>query len=380
MGLIDDIAAQADEYWVTRARASDLVHGACRLSNEGGGWVRPWRVLVEQERALSSCQAWHPGLFAQMARTTAGITVRFETDAQTVVIEARLDDEPAGTSAVLGEVDPGRKRLHDGLSADVGDRHLEVRLPRMSAPSEGGRPWSVGREQRPTVTFDLGSDGSPCLPGLGESRVVSIHLPALRGCAIRDVICDGTYLRPVKDHPDALLLGDSIAQGFVSDDPALCWASLVARDLGWDIVNQGIGGHVFQATSLAGLSRIDSFPRVIVAYGANYRYEPCTEALVRADARAYFDAIERLWPMAHVWVTTPLWADERVWPVNPRSCYAEVPRIISDEVARHAGWAVIDGLGLMDHDRRLLAADGVHPNRKGHAQMATRMVAGLGEE
>ena len=105
MGQLDAIGALGPTSALVSADASTLLHGAIRLVREADGWVRPWRFSEEQMRALGSCQAWHPGLFRQMARTTAGVCIEFDTDSSEVAVEVSLDEEPPATRSVLGWVD-----------------------------------------------------------------------------------------------------------------------------------------------------------------------------------------------------------------------------------------------------------------------------------
>ena len=261
MGLLETVKDERQRQELTRVPAAGLVHGVVSMVEQDYRWMRPLRFVEEQMRALGSVQAWHPGLYRQMARTSAGICVEFDTDAREVALEVRLDAEPRGTREVLAVVDRAQGTLprpHDGVSADVDGRHLPCVMP------------ADGVE---LVSFSLVS-GDPeealgliALPGLARTRRVRIWLPCLRGCVIRDVYCDGTFIRPVAHRKVLLALGDSITQGFVADDPAFAWPSLLAQRLGLDVVNQGVGGQVFQPGSLLGLAGVVDVARIVVAFG-----------------------------------------------------------------------------------------------------------------
>ena len=357
-------------------QAHDLVHGAVRLAEEWGGWTRPWRFAPEQVRALGSCQAWHPGLYRQMARTTAGVTIEFDTDSTEVYLEVLLDDEPTGTRQVL---DPIRRAAGtagplDGISADVDGRHLDARMP---------------DEPEGVVAFSLDDpDAAPSpdlmmLPGFGDEHHVRIWLPALRGCAVRRLWGNGSHLRPVDRREVLLVLGDSVAQGFVAGDPAIAWPSLLSTSLGLDVVNQGVGGQVFQPGTLLGLAKLVDPQTIVVALGDNYRYEPCRSRQVAADIRAYLDEVSRAWPDVPTYVCTPPWHDEQASASHPKSCWQRVPSMIAANAAAHSQMELVDGLRLHDrHASALADADG-HPNQLGAAQMARRLrfaMEGLGAE
>ncbi len=369
MGLRQQMADDTARSLLASAPAAGLLHGAVSAIEQDFRWVRPLRFADEQLRALGSCQAWHPGLFRQMARTTAGICVEFETDATEVALEVRVDPEPKGTRAVLAEVDRGEGAVpqpHDGISADADGHHLPCVMP------------EVGDN---VVCFTLtGFDredalGLQPLPGMARTRHVRIWLPCLRGCVVRDVVGNGSFVRPVAHRMQLLVLGDSIAQGFVAGDPALSWPALLADKLGLDVVNQGVGGQVFQPGSLFGLAGSLDVARIVVAYGENYRYEPCMARRVTRDIRSYLQEVARLWPNVPTQVVTPLWHDEEASPSHTMSCYEQVPSFLAAHAAPHDQMTLVDGLELMEHDAALMADGYEHPNEQGCRQIATRLNA-----
>ena len=348
--------------------AAELVHGALGCEADDDGWVRPQRFCPEQLRALGSCRAWHPGLYRQLAACTAGVSLWFETDATCVEVEVRPDEPPRGARAVLEDVvrheGAGQGPL-DCVSADVDERHL--------APLEP--------DGRGVVSLRLDDDAHASgavrlpLPGLGEPHRVRVWLPCLSPCAVRDVRCDGTYLRPVPARPVLLVLGDSIAQGFVARDPARCWAALLSEHLGLDLLNQGVGGQVFQPGSLAGLSGAQDVAAIVVEFGANYRYEPCQAHRVGREVRAYLDEVAAAWPEVPTWVLTPLPTSEALYPTYRGSCFAEVPALVTASAARHPSMRLVNGAALLDAGRLgELCADGAdHPAPAGQALLFERL-------
>ena len=165
--------------------AARLLHGCVRVADEAGGWKRPWRFSSDQVRTMGSCLAWHPGLFRQMARCTAGITLEFDTDSTEIALEVLLDEEPSGTRAVLDPIREGADDPLDGISATVDGRHLACVMP---------------STREAIVRFELDDPsqaplpGLVMLPGFGDTHHVRVWLPALRGCAVRNVWGNGTYI------------------------------------------------------------------------------------------------------------------------------------------------------------------------------------------
>ncbi len=93
-----------------------------------------------------------------------------------------------------------------------------------------------------------------------------------------------------------LVLGDSVAQGFTVDDPALAWPSLVADELQYGLVNQSVGAQAFQESSLGALPVGMDPSLVIVALGANYRYGRCNERVTGREIASYLARADELWP------------------------------------------------------------------------------------
>ena len=350
-------------------RAADLIHGAVDYVSEGEGWVRPVRFTPAQMRALGSVRAWHPGYYRQLAACTSGVTLEFETDAASVSVELRMGRPPRGTVSVLADVTRAQslEAPFDGASADVDGRHLPLCVP----------------DEDNVVTFSLDDPAAAPepgivrlpLPGMGENHRVRVWLPCLAPCAVREVRADGTYLNPVADAGRLLVIGDSIAQGYVSRDPGLSWTALLAGQLGLELLNQGVGGQVFQPGSLADLPSLLTPEAIVVELGENYRYEPCSASRVALDVKALLGEVSEAWPDVPTWVLTPLPHLECAYPTHPRSCADAVPSLIEECAAKHEQMRLVDGTALLDADSlETLICDGSdHPGPDGHRMIAERL-------
>ena len=364
MGLHEMMGEGLGELFAV-APAGGMLHGCVRTEPAGEGWVRPRRFAVEQLKAIGSCQAWHPGLFRHMAACTAGVNVEFETNSENVGLEIRIDDFPRGSQKVLDDVTrTGSHGPYDGVSCDVDGRHLPLALP---------------PEDDDLVEFSLDCpDDAPepgvrSLPGMGRTHRVRLWLPCLTSCAVGRVVGDGTFVRPVPARRHMLVIGDSIAQGFVAGDPGLSWPSVLAPHFDLDVMNQGIGGQVFQPGTLRGLASVVDPAMILVALGENYRYEACTSNVVRHDVTFALREVAQLWPDVPTWVMTPTWHSEETSPTHPRSCFAVVPGIIRTAVDSHEEMHLIEGPALLDAGPLLLADDADHPNKLGSLTIADRL-------
>lgn len=352
------------------ARAAELLHGAIDTITEKDGWVRPLRFTPEQIRALGSVRAWHPGLYRSMAACTAGVSLEFCTDATRVSVEVRLEAPSKGAQAVIddalrhGGLAGGPV---DGVSVDIDGRHLPTMLP----DDEGLVEFAL---DDPDDAPEPGLVRIP-LPGMGEPHRVRVWLPCLSACAVREVRADGTYLEPTQARGQLLVLGDSIAQGFVAGDPGLAWTALLADHLGLDLLNQGVGGQVFQPGSIAGLAASARPEAIVVEFGENYRYEPCQASRVGREALAYLYEVSEAWPDVPTWVLTPLPHSEQLYPTHPRSCAGDVDALIAAAARRHPQMRLVDGSALLDADElpALLADGSDHPGPEGQRMLAERL-------
>lgn len=326
---------------------ADLIHGALRHEITCDGWIRPWRFYPAQCRALESCLAWYPGIYRAMATCTSGVRLEFETDASELSLEIKIDEESQATRNVLKGVDgAGPAYPHDMLALDVDNEHVSLVLPHEQTDRETYPRGAWGPSISCSLELEAHTGDLLQLPGFGTTHAVRLWLPALRGCELRNLVGNGTFIRPTSLYkrrlvdealtvgertPRLLVLGDSVAQGFVVEDPSCAWPSLVADSVGYDLLNQSVGGQVFQPTALAGLGALETPDTVIVAFGGNYRYGRCSELSVRRDMEAYLHQIDTLWPSALLLVVIPHVVKDK--PIVRGSCYASIA-VVLDEVTR----------------------------------------------
>lgn len=388
--------------------AQTLLHGVVASTQLSKGWIHPWRVTTSQYRQLGSCRAWHPGLYRQMARTSAGIFLEFDTDSSELVLEVALDEVPEGSQAMLDIAETLRASyphdvvcgedvrykntsqknvaittnpafeeldahscLYEGLSIDIDDRHLSHIFP--DPTSNTISIYCDDPATRPLQDMVQ-------LPGFGGEHHVRIWLPSLRSARVRNLWGNGSYIRPRKQRPCVLVLGDSISQGFITGCSACTWSEVMASLLNVDVVNQAIGGAVFQSGLILGLSASVSPSAIIVALGANYRYEACSGIEVMRDIHQYFEEIHRVWPHVPTWVTSPIYHSPDLYPEHPMSIYHEVEAYIKRGISAFEHMHFVSGTTLMDHDVQLFADAYGHPGMLGARELGLRMALLLASE
>lgn len=398
---------------LVRAEAKPFVRGAVTCEDTRGDWVRPVRFAPRQVRSLGSCQAWHPGLYRQMARATAGVSLVFSTNASQIALEVAIDDEPTvvrdlrmrvegpsaeevrakavraidareeGPREAAGGVALGVSAF-DGIACEVDGQHLAPSWGEeltVSLDADGADLGKLPAGAR-LVSFVLDDPatapggGVQMLPGFGPTRRVRLWLPCLRGVRVRALWGDGTGFDAVPERPSLLVLGDGPAQGLACGDPSLAWPAQLASRLGCDLINQSLHRQVFQPGMLAGVGAIGNVADVagiVVSLGATYRRERCAPRLAAADMRTFLAELARVFPNVPTWVLTPLWLDEARVPMHPGSCIDDLESMLAANVAAHDGMELVDGPRLIDHHAELLADGEELPGSKGMLQIARRL-------
>lgn len=245
---------------------------------------------------------------------------------------------------------------------------------------------------RPVCAFDIYEDGvlaaherfaDECPGGTlchtvgsargAEGRVrVSICFPFSASITVTGFEAPGWEPVPGDDASErALLLGDSITQGMTVEHPSRSYAMALSRQMGWDWLNQGVGGCIFDAASLADVSRVGP-DRILVAYGTNdftsvLKGERELDVLERG-VEAYFDSLAGLAGRVPVHVLTPIWRVADMDERGARDLFARVRATIARDAGAH-GFNVVDGFTVSGRCDELFA-DGLHPNDLGGAIIA----------
>lgn len=227
----------------------------------------------------------------------------------------------------------------------------------MTTQKSGGHPLSGRRPQRSRQPVRRGRRWLqaailPCLLVFA----VGFYLARERGPDLRRVVN--------LDAPGDLVVffGDSITQGYgVREDDS--FPSLVARDLGITFVNAGVPGD----TTAAGLARLDRdvLPRrprlTVVEFGGNdfLRRVPVEQTLQNLDA-----IVSRLIAQGSMVVILEVNVGLMGDP------YLKGYRAVAEQYGAVLVENVMRGiLGNPD-----LKVDGIHPNGRGHRQIADRVV------
>ena len=196
----------------------------------------------------------------------------------------------------------------------------------------------------------------------GGTKRVRVCLPWSFGAEIKALTLDdgARFTRTEKKHR-ALVLGDSITQGYTATYPSLSYANLMIEALGLDAINQAVGGEIFRAENLGSTPVCD--PDIItVAYGTN-DWKATTTARVDREVPRYFARLYELYPNARIVYVSPLWRGNHDLPTRTGDFFEHCDKL--ERLAREAGLYVISGRALVPHMSDFFEDVVLHPNDLG---------------
>ena len=202
----------------------------------------------------------------------------------------------------------------------------------------------------------------------GEKNVV-VYLPADATVLVRNFNMNAEVKRPEKNEK-VLWLGDSITQGFGPLRSAQTYVSVANRLLNYDIINQGIGGYVYDKKSLM---EMDGYhpDKIIVALGTN-QYE--SETMV--DVEEYYETLIGIYGNEiPILCISPIWRGDGLekFDIFKRFC---------DNIKKIAGSyknvSVVDGFTLVPNLSEYYL-DNLHPNGLGTENYGRNLVEAIRE-
>ena len=200
----------------------------------------------------------------------------------------------------------------------------------------------------------------------GEKNVV-VYLPADATVLVRNFAINADAKKPEKNEK-VLWLGDSITQGFGPLRSAQTYVSVANRLLNYDIINQGIGGYVYDKKSLM---KMDGYhpDKIIVALGTN-QYE--SETMV--DVEEYYETLIGIYGNEiPILCISPIWRGDGLekFDIFKRFC---------DNIKKIAGSyknvTVVDGFTLVPNLSEYYL-DNLHPNGLGTENYGRNLVEAI---
>ena len=200
----------------------------------------------------------------------------------------------------------------------------------------------------------------------GEKTVV-VYLPADATVLVRNFNINADVKRPDKNEK-VLWLGDSITQGYGPLRSAMTYVSVANRILNYDVINQGIGGYIYDKKSLM---EMDGYhpDKIIVALGTN-QYESKT----MIDVEEYYERLISIYGTEiPILCISPVWRKE-----SPEKF--EIFKRFCDNIKKIAGSyqnvSVVDGFTLVPNLSEYYL-DGLHPNCLGTENYGRNLVEAI---
>lgn len=188
----------------------------------------------------------------------------------------------------------------------------------------------------------------------GKKNVI-IYLPADATVLIRNFEADAEVVRAQKNEK-VLWLGDSITQGYGPLRSSCTYVSVANRILNYDILNQGIGGYIYDKNSLM---KMDGYTpdKIIVALGTN-QYRDTNMTAVEEYYKTLIGIYGEEIPVICI---TPIWRGDSFDGFTIMDEFCKKVKAIAEQ---YKNVKVIEGMKLVPHFPEYYL-DNLHPNSLG---------------
>jgi lysophospholipase L1-like esterase len=201
----------------------------------------------------------------------------------------------------------------------------------------------------------------------GEKKVM-VYLPVdatilIRNCEINaDVI-------PVEKKEKVLWMGDSITQGYGPLRSAHTYVSVANRLLNYDMINQGIGGYIYDKNVLVNMDGY-SPDKIIISMGTN---QYGTETM--KDIEEYYERLSEVYGDRPVLCITPIWRGDSPDGVDVLEKFCQKTK---DICTKYSNITVVEGFKLVPHLSEYFL-DNLHPNALGSEIYGRNLVLAIQE-
>ena len=296
---------------LTNEELKKIYFGAYEFEETEDGYLQAFQYTKAQmEYFRSAFDFWYDRSMATTAKT-----LEFTTDAENISFEYKFTWTGSQDSFELAV---------NGLITEI--RYVK------DLPEEGKLEWKLPE---------------------GKKDVI-IYLPADATVELRNCELDGAYT-PAKKNEKVLWLGDSITQGYGPLRSAMTYVSVANRILNYDIINQGIGGYIYDKKPLM---KMDGYTpdKIIVALGTNQ-----FGCETMKDVEEYYETLTGLYGETPVLCVTPLWRGDvpNGFPTLKRFC-----ENVKQIAGKYPNVKIVDGFTLVPHLPEYFR-DNLHPNELG---------------
>lgn len=216
------------------------------------------------------------------------------------------------------------------------------------------------------------------LPAREPDQPVRIFLPEAVETVIESVTGVDGSIAPAPRGPRWVVYGDSIAQGWSVTEAGGTWPSLIADELGLDLVNLGFAGSARGELLAADVVGGSGAAAVALAWGTNaWSSLPTDAAAIAETMRLFLRTVRQGLPGAPIVVVSPIVrpAAEDT-PNRFGATHRELREALEDcvrDVMERTGdtrLTLVPGRDLVSADH---LPDGLHPDDTGHRQLAAAL-------
>ena len=214
---------------------------------------------------------------------------------------------------------------------------------------------------------DMGEEGNLKFTLPEGTHKVVIYLAVDATMLIKNFSIDSSYEAPVKN-TKVLWLGDSITQGYGSLRSSESYVSITNRTFDYDIINQGIGGYIYDCKSLMKMPGYVP-DKIVVAHGTNQYGDKDMSAVEK-----YYEVLTGIYGTEiPVYCITPIWRGDNIEALPVFYTFCENVKKVA---SKYPNVRIIDGLDLVPHLEEYYT-DNLHPNLLGTETYAANLVKEL---
>lgn len=205
---------------------------------------------------------------------------------------------------------------------------------------------AIKENEEGTFTFELPE---------GEKKVV-IYLPADATMWVKNMQMNADF-KPVEKKEKVLWLGDSITQGYGPLRSSHTYVSVANKFLNYDIINQGIGGYVYDHFVIEKMG--DYMPdKIIVSLGTNQYGDKTMKGV-----EEYYETMKEVYGDIPILCILPIWRGDYDDP-SAEQTLINFCQGIKKVCDNYDNITVVDGFELVPHLPEYFL-DNLHPNPLG---------------
>ncbi len=314
---------------------------------DGQGWQDiGYNRLPDVAEALVRTPVW------SLSRHSAGLSIRFTTDADSLQIEYGVD----------GSIAMNHMPATGVSGVDLYGKN-----------AAGNWLWYRGKHTfGETVQFYYKTEKSP-----KEGREYKLYLPLYNNCKnLKIGVPEGstiTFLPQTKEKP-IVVYGTSIAQGACASRPGMAWTNILGRKLDYPIVNLGFSGNGrLEPEVLEFVTDLDAKIYVLDCLPNLSPNETHTESEIKKRLRSSIQHIREKRPLAKILLTQHAGYSDGEADSDRRSIYETLNKWTTDifiEMERNG----VRNLFMLTKNEINLSndafVDGTHPTDLGMEQYA----------